>query len=268
MAHRAFRPLSSWPRLALLALVAAFPLLTGGCPGSPSDQDGRLLIFAASDLQPVLPEIAEAYQTATGHEVLLVFGSSGNLARQIEHGAPADLYLSANEQFVDDLVARGVLDGGSRTVYAVGWLALIGAAGVSPPRSLEDLRDARFTTIAIANPEHAPYGTASREALTSAGVWTEVASRLVFADNVVQAHQLVRSGSAEAGMVALSLAIASGDPQPIVVEGWLHRPLHQTGGAVAGSPRLDVARDFLSYLRGPAGQQAMARFGFGSPEEG
>jgi len=252
--------------MTLLLMVAAFPLLAIGCPGGRSDGAEALLIFAASDLQPVLPGIAADYEAATGQQVLLVFGSSGNLARQIEHGAPADLYLAASEQFVDDLIDRGVLFATSRTIYAVGWLALIGRPGMSPPNQLSDLGDARFTTIAIANPEHAPYGMAAREALTSAGAWTEFAPKLVYADNVAQAHQLVRSGSADAGLVALSLAIASGDSQPVTVDGVLHRPLHQTGGVVATSTRDRAAADFLRYLTGAAGQQALAQYGFGSPE--
>jgi len=267
MIQRALTSLISLHRLAVVLAVAVLTPLIIGCSGFPGRADESLLVFAASDLQPVLPEIAEAYQAATGHSVLLVFGSSGNLARQIEHGAPADLYLAASEQFVDALIAGGIVDAGSRTVYAIGWVALISASGVQPPRGLEELRDTRFTTLAIANPEHAPYGMAAREALTTSGLWAELSPRMVFTDNVAQAYHVVRSGSAEAGMVALSLAIASGESEPIVVDGSLHQPLRQTGGIVLRSERAAVARDFLSYLRGPTGQQALARFGFGAPEE-
>jgi molybdate transport system substrate-binding protein len=220
------------------------------------------MVFAASDLQPVLPEIVRLYEAKGGMEVVTVFGSSGNLATQIRHGAPADLYLSANETFVDQLIELGAVDGASRTVYGVGRLVLVAADRVPTPAAIESLNSNSYRVIAIANPDHAPYGVAAREALTAAGSWEDVGSRLVFAENIAQAYQFVASGSAEAGIVALSLVLAAGSKPYSLIDASLHAPIRQTGGVIAGRPRALEAHDFLRFIAGPDGQQVLARFGF------
>jgi molybdate transport system substrate-binding protein len=241
--------------LALLfALVA--------CTSPDPDHGGSITVFAASDLQPVLPEIARLFEATGGARVVLVFGSSGNLATQIRHGAPADLYLSANEAYVDQLIERNVIDGASRREYGVGRLALIAAAGVPQPDALQSLTSSPYRVIAIANPDHAPYGVAAREALTAGGAWDAVASRLVFAENIAQAYQFVTSGSADVGIVALSLVLAAGNRPYVLIDDALHAPIRQTGGVVVARPGAGAAHEFLRFIAGPEGQQVLARFGF------
>jgi molybdate transport system substrate-binding protein len=241
-----------------LAILCTF----GGCATASSDADGSIVVFAASDLQPVLPEIVRLFEERGGGRVIVVPGSSGNLATQIRHGAPADLYLSANETFVDQLIELGAIDGSTRIVYAVGRLALVSAGGVPLPGAIESLRSDSYRVIAIANPDHAPYGVAAREALTADGSWPAVASRLVFAENIVQAYQFVASGSADAGIVALSLALAAGNRPYTLVDEALHAPIRQTGGVIAGRPNAVAAGEFLRFIAGPDGQEVLARFGF------
>jgi molybdate transport system substrate-binding protein len=254
-APRARPQLHGGTLLVLLLALAA-------CTPTRSDSDGSILVFAASDLQPVLPELVRLFEARGGPGVVVVTGSSGNLAMQIRHGAPADLYLSANEALVDQLIELGAIDGASRTVYGVGRLALIGAAGSPPPAAIESLGAADYRVIVIANPDHAPYGLAAREALTATGTWDGVASRLVFAENIVQAYQFVASGSADAGIVALSLVLAAGDRPYTLIEDALHGPVRQTGGVIAARPGAPAAHDFLRFIAGPEGQEVLARYGF------
>jgi molybdate transport system substrate-binding protein len=258
-------------RSALLTLGLAVSALVGTVLSSCGADRGaadRVLVFAASDLQPVLPEIVRLYAQGGGGSVRLVFGSSGSLATQIENGAPASLYLAANEEFVDRLIRGGHVDSGSRAVYARGRLALVSAGGLPGAGSVRELSGPEYGVIAIANPEHAPYGRAAREALEGSGVWAEVSPRLVLADNVVQAFQLVASGSADAGLVAYSLVLARGGPDGVLIPEELHAPLRQTGGVLSGAPGAAEAAAFLHFLAtDSAARSTMARYGFEIPGE-
>ena len=173
------------------------------------------VIAAASDLQFALAEIAAAFRSETGQEVRLSMGSSGNFARQIRQGAPFDIYLSADEDYVLDLARDGYLqDEGA--LYAIGRIVLIVPRG-SPLKAdgaLDDLADAladgRLKRFAIANPEHAPYGKRAEEALRHRGLWENVKPMLVYGENVSQAAQFATSGNSQGGIIAYSLATRPG----------------------------------------------------------
>jgi molybdate transport system substrate-binding protein len=234
-----------WSAL-LLAVAVSLAGVSAGCqPGGGRADAGDLLVFAASDLNPALPELEDAF-----------------LAAQIENGAPADVYLAANQHFVDRLVERGVVTAQSRTVYAVGRLVLVTRPGVPLPESVAGLGDRGYRVVAIANPEHAPYGIAAREALVSAGIWEAVSPRLVLAENVAHAFRLVETGSADAGLVAVSLLPPEGPGRALLVDDVLHDPLRQTGGAVATSRNLAAANHFLTFLADSAAQEILRRYGF------
>jgi molybdate transport system substrate-binding protein len=250
-------------RLWVTALLLACCL--PGCADPDRRADGSLLVFAASDLEPVLPGIARAFTDEHGTPVDIVFGSSGMLAAQIRNGAPAHVFLSADERFVDPLVTANVLAADSRTGYALGRLAIVHRPDLPPPSALVDLADPGYEVIAIANPDHAPYGRAAREALVAAAVWPNVAGRVVQAGSVAQAFQLLQAGSADAAVVALSLAIARGDAEPVRVPAHLHAPLSQTGGVVAGTGMEEIGRAFLRFLAGDRSRAALEEFGFERP---
>lgn len=250
--------------------------MAGGCgedrtAGEGARADAPLLVLAASDLTAAFEVLGPAYEAATGVALTVVFGSSGNLAAQIRSGAPADLYVSANEAFVDGLVSAGWIDPETRVEIAVGRLALVVPPGRTLPRALDDLSDPGYGVIAIANPEHAPYGLAARTALQEAGVWSELGDRVVMGENVVQALQYVRTGNADAGLVALGLVL-SGDVEGgsalphRVVDADLHAPILQAAGVVRASPHAARAGDFLAWLTGPDGRAILRRFGFEPPE--
>jgi molybdate transport system substrate-binding protein len=231
------------------------------------------VIAAASSLQFALTELARRFTRETGHAVRPAFGSSGNFARQIRQGAPFELFFSADEAFVLDLAREGHLADEGR-LYAVGRLVLLlgPTSPLQPDGSLVDLAaalaDGRLRKFAIANPEHAPYGRGAREVLVHAGLWERVSSRLVLGENVAQAAQFVLSGNAEAGLVALSLALTpqvAERSRHALVPGEWHRPLRQR---VAVTKRAGpVARAFLEFVLAPEGRATLARYGFTVPAD-
>jgi molybdate transport system substrate-binding protein len=257
------RPGAGWLAVALLSAAAA------GC-GADGQQvrasaEGPLLILAASDLQHALPEIAADYTGRTGREVTIAFGSTGNLAMQIEQGAPADLFLAANEAFIERLERRGLVRPETRNVYAIGRLALAWADDVPPPDDLGALGAEVYRMVAIANPEHAPYGQAAREALASVGLWEELRSRLVYGENVSQAYHFVATGNAEAGIVALPVVTGIPGARFVPVDADLHAPLRQGGAVLRDAEDPQGAHDFLRFLVGPDGQAILATYGFEPP---
>ena len=192
-------------------------------------------IAAAADLKYALAEIADAYRRGTGGEVRIAYGSSGNFMQQIEHGAPFELFLSADEAYVERLAAKGYTrDAG--TLYAIGRVALFVPRGspLAADPALADLalaiRDGRVRRFAIANPEHAPYGRAARDVLQHAGLWDAISPSLVLGENASQAMQFAAGGGAQGGIVPWSLTkapeVAKLGTATLLPAQW-HRPLRQ-----------------------------------------
>lgn len=196
------------------------------------------------------------FQKVTGRKARFVLGASGLLARQIEQGAPYDVFLSANERFVADLAKGGRLAPDSVRVYAYGRLGLWSRDG-SVTR-LEQLGDRRIVHVAIANPESAPYGAAARQLLKSAGLWQGVENKVVYGENVRQALQFAESGNADAVITAWSLTFDRGG---ILLPDSGHAPIRQAGGAVAGRPNEAAARRFLDLLVSDEGRKILAGHG-------
>ena len=192
-------------RLCLLVLLLAAALL-GDVTPSRSAEPPTLTIFAAADLAFALRDLAPRFEKAGGVKVSLVLGSTGTLARQIEHGAPADVFFAANESFIDDLARVGAVIPETKGLYAQGRLVL--ATSRSFGAKLTDLRqlaDAKVRRVAIANPQHAPYGKAATHALHAAGLWDKVEHKLVYATTISQAKQLAATGNADVTLTAYSL---------------------------------------------------------------
>jgi len=227
-----------------------------------------LTIAAAADLQPVLPRLAAAFEQQTGHRVRTTFGSSGNFYAQIRNGAPFDIFLSADIDYPRQLDATGAAEPGTLISYATGSLVLWTrrGSGVAIRSGLSALTGAKARRIAIANPEHAPYGRAAVAALTSAGIYDRVKSRLVFGENVSQAAQFVQSGNADVGLLPLSLArsaplAAAGEY--VAVPASLYPPIQQAAIIVKSSASKDAAREFLRFLERPETREMLAQAGFG-----
>lgn len=228
-------------------------------------------VAAAADLKFALSEIAASYEKDTGQSVRLSFGSSGNFARQIPQGAPFELFLSADEDYILKLVAEGWMQGEGR-LYAIGRIVLLVPHGskLAADSELKDLvaavADGRIQRFAIANPEHAPYGRAARSALQKVGVWEKLQGKLVLGENVAQAAQFATSGSAQGGIVAWSLArspeVARLGSAALIPESW-HPPLRQRMALTRKAG--NEARRFYDYLQEPAARTIFERHGFSLP---
>ena len=232
------------------------------------------VIAVAAGLQFTIQDLADAFAEQSGHELRIAFGASGSLARQIRAGAPYELFMAADEEFVLDLHEDGLTpDAG--VIYAVGRLALIVLKGgsVSADAELEGLaqalREQRILRFAIASPSHAPYGQRAEEALRHAGLWTAIAPHLVLGENVAQAAQFVVSGNAQAGLVALSLALspelAGRTDHAVIPDAW-HQPLRQRMVLLPGSGA--VAKAFYGFLQGPEAAAIFKRHGYLPPPQG
>jgi molybdate transport system substrate-binding protein len=246
----------------VLGMMALSPIMA--CPTPSTAPPAPLRVAAAADLAVAMPALIAAFKANGGSDVVVTVGASGQLAAQLKAGAPYDVFLAANEGFVDDVVGDGACAATSKSVYARGRLALVSRAGLTPPvETVRELDDARLVKIGIANPAHAPYGQAARAALSAAGVWNTVEPRLVLADNVRQVLQLVESGNVDAALVSHALV---GDSALAVraVDEALHPPLLQAL-AVCGDDQVDDAVRFTRFVLSPAGQIILARHGFAPP---
>lgn len=251
---RPFAPLST-----CLAIAAGLSL---PAPAWSQGPVATLTVFAAADLGPAFRQLIPAFDRSTGAKVILVPGSTGTLTQQIRNGAPADLFFAASESAIDDLFKDGLILPQSRTLYARGRLVLAGLkSSAVQPGTLQELADPRIRRIAIANPAHAPYGVAAQQALRAAGVWTAVQPKLVYGENVQQALQFVQSGSAEAGIVARSLAETEGLAWKLV-DSSLYAPLNQTAVVLNRAKQPALALAFLEFVKGPQERAVLKRFGF------
>jgi molybdate transport system substrate-binding protein len=246
-------------RIALLLVWSA---------GSAAAQG--LTIAAASDLQAALPVVAERFEQQTGRKVTVTFGSSGNFYAQIQNGAPFDLFLSADVDYPQRLESSGVAERGSLVTYARGRIVLWTRrdSGIDLARGIQTLVDARVRRIAVANPEHAPYGRAAVAAMQAEGVYAAVRGKLVMGENISQAAQFAQSGSADVGIIALSLALTPtlrNSGSYVDVSDTAYPPIQQAAVVVAASRQKDLARQFIDTLKTPTVVRILQSFGFALP---
>lgn len=252
-------------RRLLWGIALCFSISAAAAPDKP-------LVAAASDLQFALSEIAQQFQIDRGHAVELVFGSSGNFYRQIIQGAPFQLYLSADESYVEELFRQGkTRDQGA--LYAIGRIVLIAPheSKLKVDSELNGLkaalRDGQISRFAIANPEHAPYGLRAEEALQYSGLWEALQGKLVLGENVAQAAQFATSGNAQGGIIAYSLALSPAVAKRVEValipQEW-HKPLHQR--MVLMKNASNTAVEFYNYLQEPGAREIMRTYGFNLPD--
>jgi molybdate transport system substrate-binding protein len=253
-------------RLFVAILTTCWNLLAHGADGVP-------LVAAASDLQSALREVAQAFQSDTGDKVEIVFGSSGNMSAQIRQGAPFQMFLSADEKYVLDLAKNGLTRDEGR-LYALGRIALFvpNHSRLQADTQLDGLRAAldagKVERFAIANPSHAPYGRAAREALQKAGIWEKLQDRIILGENVSQAAQFAASANASGGIIAYSLALTpvlkKAGKHVLVRQDW-HAPLRQR--MVLTSKAGPVAAAFYAYMQEDKARAILERNGFAMPPE-
>ena len=224
-------------------------------------------VAVATNFLGTLHEIAVGFEQDAGHHVVLSSGSSGKLYAQIKHGAPFDVFFSADVRRPKLMEETGLAVEGSRFTYAIGRLVLW-----SPdPNMIMDngrvvLSEGRFEHLAIANPKTAPYGTAARSTLQALGLWNRVKARIVQGENIGQTFQFVFSENAQLGLVALSQVV---DPRIKSGSRWnvpenLYEPLHQQAVLLVRGQDNEAAKAFLDYVKGPKARKLIERFGYGS----
>jgi len=219
-------------------------------------------VAAASDLTPAFTEIGSSLGSRKPIKAVFTFGSSGLLSKQIEQGAPFDLFVSASKGFVERLESQGLVLQGSRQVFAQGRLVIWQRQDAATPvNSLEDLAKPVIRRIAIANPEHAPYGLAARQALESKKLWEAVQEKIVFGENVAQAFQFAQTGNVDVAIVAQSLATRP-QGRAIPVEPEAHAPIQQTLCILRRAQQPEVCRRFVEFLLSANGRAILQRYGF------
>jgi molybdate transport system substrate-binding protein len=253
---------------SVLAANALFFLFFQLFPSSAQAQ--TLRIAAASDLQFVLPDLSAQYEKQTGVKLAITYGSSGNFSAQIQNGAPFDLFLSADNAYPRKLAEAGYADASSLVIYARGELVIW-----LPPDSPLDLTaqgfrtllDPRIQKIAIANPEHAPYGRAAIAVLRNVGLYDQLKSKLVLGENVSQAAQFVQSGSAQAGLIARSLALSPAlkSGKRYELSGWRYPMIEQSAVILKSSSNKQAAGAFLAFLKTPEARAIFTRYGYLAP---
>lgn len=246
-----------------LTMLSLFFSVAGGARAE------KITVAAAADLKFAMDEIVEAFLVSHANdEVEVVYGSSGKFKTQILQGAPYDLYFSADIGFPRELASKGYA-ASEVMPYAFGRIVIWSRIADASKLSLRDLVDPQFTKIAIANPEHAPYGRRAKEALEAEGYWKAIEPRLVYGENISHTAQFVQTGNAQVGIIALSLALAptlSAEGSYALIPDTLHEPLEQGFIVTKRAQGSALARDFAEFMSSHAARTVMTKYGFNLPQ--
>lgn len=252
------------PVLLSLAIAALLYLLLPEDAAAAGKRS--ITVAAASDLNFAFKDIAAMFEKETGIKVIFSFGSTGMLAKQISEGAPYDIFFAADRRYIENLSRKGHVIPSSVARYAQGLiiLAVNKSSGIKVI-DLKDLLKPEIRNVAIAHPDHAPYGRAAMEALKSAGLWDRLKEKLVYGENIRQTLQFIQTGNAQAGVAALSLANVP-EITYVRIDSSLHNPIDQTMGIVKTSKDPEAAASYISYVKGSVGSEIMKKYGFIIPE--
>ena len=255
-----------------LSLAAALGAAACGSSPEPPAHRGRVRVAAAADLNAALGDLITKFGASHDVDVTVSYGSSGTFYAQLLNQAPFDLFLSADLTYPNQLAAKGLTLPQSEFTYAVGRLVLWTPASSTldiERDGLQALRAASIAHLSIANPEHAPYGRAAVAAMKAAGIYDQLQPKLVFGENVAQAMQFVQSGAADAGIVALSLALApnlKGKGRQFEIPVGTYPRMDQGGTILKGAADPDAARALRGFLLSADGQAILKRYGFFLPD--
>ena len=253
----------------ILALALSF-----SCTSRPlRAQKREVRIAAAADLQFGMSDLAHQFEKSTGDVLHVTYGSSGNFFSQLQNGAPFDLFFSADIDYPNKLQSAGLAEPGSIFTYAIGRIVIWAPADSKlevADQHWNALLDAGVNKIAIANPEHAPYGRAAVAAMQAAGIYDRVKVKLVFGENISQAAQFVQSSNAQAGIVALSLATspAMKDGKRWEIPAATYPPIEQAVVMLKNAKDKDAARAFLEFVKSEPGRATLTKYGFALPPAG
>ena len=252
-------------RALVIVLILITALVFEWACHHPTNQSTELTVAAASDLSNAFEEIGRQFEATHNVKVTFVFGSTGLLTRQIENGAPMDLFAAANVDYISQLEQKGLIVAGTKAIYARGRITLWTTA--DSPLKIEkvaDLARPEVKRIAIANPDHAPYGLAAQQALQAAGIWDAVKPKLVFGDNIRQTLQYAETGNVDVSIVALSLSQQSKGRWTLIPDE-MHQPIDQGLAVMKTTHNEAAAREFASFVTGPEGRAILGKYGFAFP---
>jgi molybdate transport system substrate-binding protein len=225
----------------------------------------ELTVAAASNLTDAFAEIGPRFTAKTGIRLVFSFGATADLAKQIENGAPFDVFAAADTEHVEQLETKGLLTSGSRAIYARGRLVMwLPPGSALKAERIQDITAKPFERIAIPKPDVAPYGRAAVESLQSLGIWNDLQGRVIYAQNVAQTKQYAATGNAEVAFIPLAL-VKPGEGSYIEAGDELHRPIDQALGIVKESPKQAAARKFTDFLLSVEGQELLAGKGYRKP---
>lgn len=262
-------------RKSLVIVIMLLVVMLIGCAKKSNSTSGEesnkvkpeLTVAAASDLTKAFTEIGKSFEEKNNCTVTLTFGSTGTQTEQIANGAPFDIFAAANVDNINQLDDEGLIDSDTIQLYALGRIGIVTMKdGKIKATTVEDLLKSDIKKIAIANPDHAPYGLAAKQALVSAGVWDKLESKMVYGKNISETVTLVTTGNAEAGIIALSLK----DDETMnfnLIDANLHEPLKQAMAVLKSSEQKELANQFIEYVLSDEGQKIMNKYGFNLPEE-
>lgn len=237
---------------------------------APSAHAEKITIAAAADLKFAMDEMVAGFKNShPDNEVDVVYGSSGKFHTQIKEGAPYDLYFSADIAYPQELAKQGLAASEVRP-YALGRIVLWSNSMDAGKMTLASLTDPKISKIAIANPQHAPYGKRAEEALRAAGLWDTVQTKLVFGENIANTAQFVQTGNAQVGVIALSLALnpeLSTKGGYFLIPATLHEPLEQGYIITKRGGDKPLAKAFADFMGSRQTRAIMTKYGFVLPGE-
>ena len=250
-------------RLSLIAL-AALGLI------SPLCRAQEITVAAAADLQFAMQDVAARFQKETGKTVRVTYGSSGNFFQQMQNGAPFDMFFSANLDYPKKLEAAGLIEPGSFYPYANGKIVIWikNDSKLDLKSGMQVLLDSSVKKIAVANPQHAPYGQAAAAAMQKANIYEKVKDKLVLGENISQTASFVVSGAADVGIVALSLALSPNMKDKgryVEVPSGNYPPIEQACVILSSSKNKEAAKQFLSFFKSGAVADVLKTYGFDVP---
>src|SRR5580692_10343466 len=259
-----------WRRYDLLTRRTLLVPMVMVLPMARPTRAQEIRVAAAADLQFAMKDVAAQFEKQTGTKVDVTYGSSGNFFSQLQNGAPFDLFFSADIDYPRILQEAGLAEPGTLYEYAIGRIAIWTPADAKVDvvrLRWKTLLDPGVQKIAVANPEHAPYGRAAVAALQKAGIYEQVKAKLVYGENISQAAQFVQSGNAQAGIVAMSLAVSPGmkEGKRWEIPADMHPSIEQAAIMLKSSKNKDGVRSFLKFIKSEAGRSTLSNYGFTVP---
>jgi molybdate transport system substrate-binding protein len=257
----------AFQRSSCVLLLVLAVILFSTCNRPESQSTKSITVAAASDLTGAFEELGRSFEQQTQIKVVFSFGSTGMLTQQIINGAPMDVFAAANVSFIEQLEQANLIVPDTKAVYARGRITLWTAKDSAfKPTTIQALAQPEVKRVSIANPDHAPYGLAAKQALESAGVWEAVKGKIVYGENIRQTLQFAQTGNVDVAIVALSLSLNS-DGEWVLIPEELHRPLDQALAVMKSTKAGPEARQFALYVNSEAGRAIMSKHGFVLPRK-